>query len=451
MRRRTYGSTQRLAIAVGVISLLAAACGDSDSDSDSSEPDEPAPAEPETPDPTTPEPETPDPTTPETPDTVAEVETTDAPEAPVQEGPIKIGVLNPTSGNFTVFGEQSNAGIELYFEGIENTVSGREVELVFADTAGDPQQALEQARRLVDSEGVDAMIGLVNSAAALAIADFADQNEVPLIIAVGSAAGITLPENASDWVSRVSVASGQEEAPLGWYASTQLGCASAATMAWDFVSGNERAAAFGETFTAAGGEIGSEQRPPPNATEYGPFIAALDPGSTDCMYTFVVGPGSVAFFQQMEDFGVAGEIVPVGSGFVTAGILDTLGTTALGLVQSGQYTPSFDSASNAAFIADYSEKTGNEAGVYSSQGFLAAEAIALAIEALGGDTTDLSVVASSVRSLSFESHAGPIAFDENGQAIRDLYITRVVESGDGVVQEVIDTIEDVGQTWTAPG
>ena len=442
MRRRTYGSARRLAIAVGVVSLLAAACGESGSGSSGA--DEPATTEAESPDTTTAEPETTDP--------VAEVSTTAAaPEIPIQEGPIKIGVLNPTTGNFTVFGEQSNAGIELYFDGIGNTVAGRPVELVFADTAGDPQQALEQARRLVDSEGVDAIIGLVNSAAALAIADFADQNEVPLIIAVGSAAEITLPENASDWVSRVSVASGQEEGPLGWYASTELGCKTAATMAWDFVSGNERAAAFAAAFTATGGQIVSEQRPPPNATEYGPFLAALEPDSTDCMYTFATGPGSVAFFQQMEDFGITGNIVPVGSGFVTAGILDTLGTTALGLVQATQYTPSFESAANAAFVADYSAKTGEEAGVYSSQGFLAAQAIALAIEALGGDTTDLAAVAASVRSLSFDSHAGPISFDENGQAIRDLYITRVVESGDGVVQEIIDTIEDVGQVWAVPG
>ena len=422
-------SMVRATVMIGAISLIASACGTSTSDTTATE-------------------ATTATTAADQPATTSE--TSSPADNPPPDGPIKIGVLNPTTGNFTVFGEQSNAGIQLYFDGIDNTLAGREVELVFADTAGDPQQALEQARRLVDQEDVDAIIGLVNSAAAVAIKDFADQNEVPLIIAVGSAAGITLPENASPWVSRVSVASGMEEGPLGWYAATELGFERAATMAWDFIAGNERSAAFAGTFTGAGGEIVDEQRPPPNATEYGPFLAALDPDSTDSMYTFVVGPGSIAFFQQMEEFGLSGQIVPLGSGFVTAGILNVLGTTALGLVQAGQYTPAIDTAANAAFIETYSAATGQEAGVYSSQGYLAAEAAGLAIESLTGVTSDRSAIAAAVRALAFESHAGPIAFDENGQAIRDLYITRIVESGDGVTQEIIDIIEDVNQAWTPP-
>lgn len=421
----------RTTVLIGLISLVVSACGTSGSDTTTAAP-APAAA-----------------TTSTSAPAGGTSSTTSGPtETTIPAGPIKIGILNPTTGGFTVFGEKSNAGIQLYFDSIDNTVAGREVELVFADTAGDPQQALEQARRLVDQEDVDAIIGLVNSAAALAIKDFADQNEVPLIIAVGSAAGITLPENASSWVNRVSVASGMEEGPLGWYAATTLGYDSAATMVWDFISGNERAAVFAEAFTAAGGKITNEERPPPRATEYGPFLAALEPDTTDSMYTFVVGPGSIAFFQQMEDFGISGKIVPLGSGFVTAGILDVLGTTALGLIQAGQYTPSIDTAANAAFVEAYSAATGQEAGVYASQGYLAAEAVALAIDSLNGDTSDRAAIASAVRSLSFESHAGPISFDENGQAIRNIYMTRVVESGDGVVQEIIDVIEGVNQGWT---
>lgn len=434
MRSRKTQSMFRITALIGAIALVVSACGTSSSDTTTTGPADSPPASSTT---------TPPASSTTTPTTSGQTET------PVPAGPIKIGVLNPTTGNFTVFGEKSNAGIQLYFDGIDNTLAGREVELIFADTAGDPQQALEQARRLVDQEDVDVIIGLINSAAALAIKDFADQSEVPLIIAVGSAAAITLPENASSWVNRVSVASGMEEGPLGWYAATVLGYKSAATMVWDFVSGNERAAAFAVTFEGAGGEITNEERPAPNATEYGPFLAALEPDATDSMYTFVVGPGSIAFFQQMEDFGLSGEIVVLGSGFVTAGILEVLSTTALGLIQAGQYTPSIDTAANAAFIEAYSAATGQEAGVYSSQGYLAAEAVALAIESLNGDTSDRAKIASAIRSLSFESHAGPMSFDENGQAIRNLYITRIVESGDGgVTQEIIDVMEHINQGWT---
>lgn len=378
---------------------------------------------------------------------IATEDTAPAETTPVDTTPIKIGVLNPTTGNFTVFGEQSNAGLQLYFDEIGNTIAGRPVELVFGDTAGDPQQALEQARRLVEQDEVVALVGLVNSAVVVALAEFADQEQIPLVVTVGSAAEVTLPENASPWVNRVSVASGQEERPLGWYAATELGIKNAAIVVWDFLSGNERGAAFSEVFVAAGGQIVNEQKPPPNATEYGPFLAAIDPDSTEAMYVFAAGAGSVAFFQQYQDFGL-GDIIPMGSGFLTAGILEELGETALGLVQTGQYTPLIDTPANQAFVAAFTAATGGEAGVYSSQGYIGAQAITLALEALGGDTSDPAAIAAAVRALEFESPAGMISFNEYGQVIRDIYVTRVVESGDGVTQEIIGVIEHVDQFWT---
>lgn len=374
-------------------------------------------------------------------------DTAPAETTPVDTTPIKIGVLNPTTGNFTVFGEQSNAGLQLYFDEIGHTIAGRPVELVFGDTAGDPQQALEQARRLVEQDEVVALVGLVNSAVVVALADFANQNEVPLVVTVGSASGVTMPENSSPWVNRVSVASGQEERPLGWYAATELGVENAAIVVWDFLSGNERGTAFSEVFVAAGGQVVNEQKPPPNATEYGPFLAAIDPDTTEAMYVFAAGAGSVAFFQQYQDFGL-GDITPMGSGFLTAGILEELGETALGLVQTGQYTPLIDTPANQAFVDAFNAATGGEAGVYSSQGYLGAQAISLALESLGGDTSDPAAISAAVRALEFESHAGMISFNEYGQVIRDIYVTRVVESGDGVTQEIIGVVEQVDQFWT---
>ncbi len=229
--------------------------------------------------------------------------------------------------------------------------------------------------------------------------------------------------------------------------SERTGFTNAAVVVWDFLSGNERGAAFSEVFVAAGGEIINEQKPPPNATEYGPFLAAIDPAATQSVYVFAAGPGSVAFFQQYQDFGLGG-ITPMGSGFLTAGILEELGETALGLIQTGQYTPLIDTPANKAFVEAYTAAAGEEAGVYSSQGYIGAQTIALALEALGGVTSDPAAITAAVRALEFESPAGMISFNEYGQVIRDIYVTRVVASGDGVTQEIIGLVEQVDQFWT---
>ena len=120
---------------------------------------------------------------------------------------VKIGVLNPTTGGMAFCGELSNQGIQLYFD--NNRIESVDVELVYADTAGDPQQALDQARRLVEQEEVDFLMGLVNSAVVVPLDQFADEAQVPLLTVIAGAQA-PLGPNSSPYVFRSAMANGQQ-------------------------------------------------------------------------------------------------------------------------------------------------------------------------------------------------------------------------------------------------
>ena len=358
---------------------------------------------------------------------------------------VKIGVMYPTTGNFTIFGEQAIQGLELYFD--NNPIEGVTVEFVFADTAGDPQQALEQARRLVDQEGVDLLTGLINSAVSVPLAQFADENEVPLIISIAGARQPTL-EDSSPYVFRTSMANGQQDGPLGWYMASEMGMTNAGLFAWDFLVGEERAGAFAEQFTSAGGTVTADQRPPLGTTDYGPFISQVDPGGVDVLYAFFAGPGAIAFMQQMTEFGLLPDLQVAASGYFSAGVLGAMGENAVGLIQATQWVPAVETEANANFLTLFEEQVDGEAGVYVEEGYLSAEVIGRAIEAVGGDMSDTQAFLDALSALSFESTAGPFSFDENGQAVRNVYITQVSMSDAGPTQEILDTIEAVGMTWS---
>ncbi|HET9662406.1 MAG TPA: ABC transporter substrate-binding protein [Thermomicrobiales bacterium] len=365
---------------------------------------------------------------------------------PVSGGPIKIGVLNPTTGSFAVFGEQVNAGIQLYFDSIDNTVAGVPVELVFADTAGDPQQALDQARRLIGEEQVDLLMGIVNSAVVPPIAELAASEEIPLILSVGGAQVATGPDR-SPYVFRTALANGQQDRVLGWYAATAMGKKNAATFAWDFIVGEERVGGFADTFTAAGGTIVTEQKPPLGTTDYGPFIGQVDPTSIDVAYAFFAGPGALAFAQQMADFGLTPNVSLVASDYFTAGILQEMGDTALGLVQAGGYTASIDSPENAAYLEAF-QASGQDRlpGTYDYEGYLSAMIVAGALEAAGG-IGDEQAFLDALAATDVVTPAGQLTFDDHGQAVRTIYITEVQAGDDGPVQAIIDTVEGVDQNW----
>src|SRR5215831_6394985 len=82
--------------------------------------------------------------------------------------PLKIGVLMETSGVFAVLGQRQLKGMQ-YAVG---EVAGRKIELVHEDNEGKPDVGLAKTRKLVLSDRVDVMTGIINSAVALAVTPY---------------------------------------------------------------------------------------------------------------------------------------------------------------------------------------------------------------------------------------------------------------------------------------
>ena len=69
---------------------------------------------------------------------------------PVQaQEPLRIGFLTVRTGPLAAGGRQMEEGINLFLKERSSTLSGRKVEIVFADTAGQPAQAKSKAQELV--------------------------------------------------------------------------------------------------------------------------------------------------------------------------------------------------------------------------------------------------------------------------------------------------------------
>lgn len=380
------------------------------------------------------------------------------PEEPVQEESaasaraVRIGVLNPTSGSLAANGEDVNAGIKLYFDSINYTVNGVAVELSYADTAGNPEQALEQTRRLVEQGNVDFLLGVVSSSVVVPLADFADENQVPLIVAVAGGTPVITGPDRSPYVFRAGITTNQLEAPFGWYVVTEMGHQKATTYAWDFAAGKSRAETFGNAFSAAGGEVVAQNYAPLDTSDFGPFIAQLNRDEIDLVYAFFAGPGAIAFVKQMAEFGITPELQLVGPGFLTeAEILPEMGRSAVGIVSATHYTPAADNAANQRFIELFQASREGLPGTYIESGYLAALIAASAIEAVGGDMSDTQTFLDALQSLEVEGPGGTFSFDERGQGLRNVYIVEVVEDENGnIVHELLDEIEDVSQDWSAP-
>jgi branched-chain amino acid transport system substrate-binding protein len=100
---------------------------------------------------------------------------------------IKIGVIAPNSGPYTIIGEEVRNGFSLYLAEIGNTAGGRKLEMLHEDTEAKPDVGLTKVKKLVERDGVAFVGGVVSSSVAYALHDYVVAQKMPLVITVASA------------------------------------------------------------------------------------------------------------------------------------------------------------------------------------------------------------------------------------------------------------------------
>lgn len=102
----------------------------------------------------------------------------------VTDTEIVLGASTALSGALAFSGEQSTRyGVDLYFRIVneEGGIHGRRVRTIYYDDRSRPREALANTRRLVEEDGVLAVIAPMGSAPVAAILDYLAERRVPLL------------------------------------------------------------------------------------------------------------------------------------------------------------------------------------------------------------------------------------------------------------------------------
>jgi len=110
------------------------------------------------------------------------------------EEPVKIGLDNPATGTYAALGKNELTGCQLAIEQInaKGGILGRQVQLLVEDsTSGDAGTAVEKARKLIDRDKVNFLLGNINSALSLAIAQVSNEKGVFHVVPGGHTDAVT--------------------------------------------------------------------------------------------------------------------------------------------------------------------------------------------------------------------------------------------------------------------
>ena len=356
---------------------------------------------------------------------------------------IKIGVFQPTTGENGGGGYLEVLGTryanEMYktvtIDGVEYTI-----ELVEVDNQSDKTAAVTAAQNLISS-GVVAVAGSYGSGVCIAAGQTFLDAVVPAVACSATNPQVTL---GNDMYFRMCFLD-PFQGTVGANYAAEEGMLKAATIAQngdDYSTG--LVAYFTDAYTALGGEIVSAQTYQTNESDFKAILTAIKEADPDVIYC----PSSVQtaplVMQQARALGIDAVFIGTDT-WDNQIIVDTAGADAEGMI----FTTMFDEndTENAVAVefvqgykawvnadADRLVHNGNsdQASAMCALGYDAYMAIYNALASLDGqglETITSGDIREALVSVEFDGVTGAMAFDENGDAIKDTAYIKTVEDG----------------------
>jgi branched-chain amino acid transport system substrate-binding protein len=352
-------------------------------------------------------------------------------------GTLKIGLLSGFSGPYAAFGPDMANSIDVYLDQHNGLIGGLKATVIQEDESATPQDALLKARKLVEQDRVNVLMGLVSSANALAVRDLLDGSKTPTIITNAGADDLTGAKR-SPFIFRVSFSSWQQGAPSGKFAVAQ-GWKKVMAFAPDYAAGYEQLAGFADAYTQAGGTMVDKVYPPLGNSDYAPFLGKIKAANPDAVWAFFAGADQIKFVQQYEQF--VGTSIPLFGNTLSRNAADAIGKS-ITVVKMGctGWEESLDIPLNQVYVADFMKKFNrhNDYGQYTYDGVMLLDKV---LTDLKGDTNPdkLSQALNGVS--SFQSIRGEVRIDpESHGLIQTYYQTVPVAQGDQYKVKVVGTL-----------
>ena len=326
--------------------------------------------------------------------------------------PIKIGVLSPVTGAWTVYGTAHSRGFELGMEEVNAAggVLGRPIEMILADYKTDRRLVVEQANRLIRQERVDLLAGTFSSADRNAAGPVVTQADKILLYPTWYEGQIKdyYPGVCNKNIFMFGPEPTQQVWPFMEHMTKTFGkkfFMIGSDYAWPHVTNLFTK----ERLQELGGEVVGEVYIPFNTPQYESVLRDIRAAKPDIIFHTLTGSDTVNFRQQFVGAGMNKDFViwtVDDEEVVTSG----LGPDASeGTYVSFDYFMTIEHPNNKAFLSRYEARYGkgelmNTVGVGM---YNAAHMGAMAIEKAGKVSTD--AIREALKDLEFENAPqGPV-------------------------------------------
>lgn len=340
---------------------------------------------------------------------------------------VTVGMITTLSGGGAGLGVDVRDGFLLALE----MAGEHSIRLVVEDDAQRPELAVQIAERMIQSERADILTGIIWSNLAMAVVPSTVAQDIFYIspnAGPSPLAGANCHPNYFNaaWQNdMLHEAAGQHANELG-YENTFI-------MAPNYPAGTDALIGFKRYFE---GELAGELFTQVGQTDYAAEIAEIRASGADSVFIFLPGGMGISFMRQYEQSGVDLPIVSAGFSF-DQDVLPAMGSAALGVINTAQWSPDLENEANEAFVAAFQDAYSRLPSLYASQGFDTANLILSAMAS--ADISDSDAFRDALRAADFASVRGDFSFAPNQHPVQTVYVREVVEVDGVLTNRIIGT------------
>ena len=338
---------------------------------------------------------------------------------------IKVGMITTLSGGGSGLGIDVRDGFLLAVKGDNH------FEVIVKDDQRKPDIAVQIADKMIQSDKVDVLTGIIWSNLAMAVVPAAvKQGKFYLSPNAGPSklAGKGCHKNYFN----VAWQNDNLHEAAGGYGNT-AGYKNSFILAPNYPAGKDALTGYKRFFK---GKIEKELYTKLGQKDYAAEIAQIRSSKADSIYFFLPGGMGISFMKQLSQSGINVPVIGPAFSF-DQGILKAVGDAALGVKNTSQWSKDLDNKANKKFVQDFQKEYGRLPSLYASQGYDTGKLLISALNV--ADVKDQDKFRSALKNANFESTRGSFKFDTNQHPIQDIYVREVIKEGKILTNKIIST------------
>ncbi len=339
---------------------------------------------------------------------------------------IKIGFSAPLSGPVAVVGQDQYDGFMLALEQGGGKLGGQVVTVLKEDDQLKPEVGNQIARKFIDKERVNAIVGLGFSNVMMASHKVIVDSGT---VAISTNAGPSPVAGALCAANVFSVAWQNDGAAesMGKFMQ-EKGYKRVYLMAPNYQAGKDMLQGFKRYFK---GEVVDEVYTQVGQSDYSAEIAQLQAAKPDAVFAFYPGGMGVNYIRQLSQAGMLAKLPNFSVFTVDGTTMPALQGAAVGTTFGAMWDAALDTPENRAFVAAFSAKYKRVPSAYAAAAYDAGRLLDVAVRKAGAQAGDKRVLAAAVKASGseFKSVRGPFQFNTNNMPVQNYYAFQVANVG----------------------